>query len=82
MSEKLEKKIFEKPDDLKRHEAFVAWLRENDGEPRANLIEIQIALENEKLNREKRFELELKERRILNECHRVVSRMGLRPDIG
>jgi hypothetical protein len=67
MSEKLEKKIFEKPDDLKRHEAFVAWLRENDGEPRANLIEIQIALENEKLNREKRFELELQERRILNE---------------
>lgn len=67
MSEKLEKKIFEKPEDIKRHEAYVAWLRENDGEPRADLIEIQIALENQKLNREKRFELELQESRILNE---------------
>ena len=67
MSEKLEKKIFEKPEDLKRHEAYVAWLRENDGDARADLIEVQIALENEKLNREKRFELELQERRILNE---------------
>lgn len=67
MSEKLEKKIFEKPDDIKRHEAYVAWLRENGGDPRADLIEIQIALENQKLNREKRFELELQESRILNE---------------
>ena len=66
MSEKLEKKIFEKPEDLKRHEAYVAWLRENGGEPRADLIEVQIALENDKLTREKRFELELQERRILN----------------
>jgi hypothetical protein len=66
MSEKLEKKIFEKPEDLKRHNAYVAWLRENDGEPRADLIEIQMALENQKLNREKRFELEIQERRILN----------------
>ena len=66
MSEKLEKKIFEKLEDLKRHEAYVAWLRENDGEPRADLIELQIALENDKLTREKRFELEIQERRILN----------------
>ena len=67
MSEKLEKKILEKPDDLKRHEAYVEWLRENDGDARADLIEVQIALENPKLNREKRFELELQEKRILNE---------------
>jgi hypothetical protein len=67
MSEKLEKKIFEKPDDLKRHVAYVAWLRDNDGDARADLIEVQIALENQKLNREKQFELELQERRILNE---------------
>ncbi len=67
MSEKLEKKIFDKPEDLKRHEAYVAWLRENDGDARADLIEVQIALENQKLNREKRFELELQEKRILNE---------------
>ena len=67
MSEKLEKKIFEKPEDLKRHEAYVAWLRDNDGDARADLIEVQIALENQKLNREKRFELELQEKRILNE---------------
>ncbi|NQV24777.1 MAG: hypothetical protein HQ518_10445 [Rhodopirellula sp.] len=66
MSEKLEKKIFEKPEDLKRHEAYVEWLRENGEEARADLIEIQIALENTKLSREKQFELELQERRILN----------------
>ena len=67
MSEKLEKKIFDKPEDLKRHEAYVEWLRDNDGDARADLIEIQIALENQKLNREKRFDLELQEKRILNE---------------
>lgn len=67
MSEKLEKKIFDKPEDLKRHEAYVEWLRDNDGDARADLIEVQIALENQKLNREKRFELELQEKRILNE---------------
>lgn len=67
MSEKLEKKIFDKPEDLKRHEAYVAWLRDNDGDARADLIEVQIALENQKLNREKRFDLELQEKRILNE---------------
>lgn len=66
MSEKLEKKIFDKPEDLKRHEAYVEWLRDNDGDARADLIEVQIALENQKLNREKRFELELQEKRILN----------------
>lgn len=67
MSEKLEKKIFDKPEDLKWHEAYVEWLRDNDGDARADLIEVQIALENQKLNREKRFELELQEKRILNE---------------
>lgn len=66
MREKLEKKIFEKPGDLKRHQAYIDWLKENGDEARAELIELQIAMENSSLNREKRFELHLQEQRLLN----------------
>lgn len=68
MREKLEKKIVDKPGDLARHEAFATWLDENDDEPRAELIRLQIAMENSRLDREKRFDLELQERRLL-EAH-------------
>ena len=67
MREKLEKKIFEKPDDLARHEEFVAWLRDNDDAPRADLIEAHIALENENLGRDRRFELEAEARALLSQ---------------
>ncbi|MBI1311178.1 hypothetical protein GC176_07710 [bacterium] len=68
MRDKLEKKIVDKPDDLARHEELAAWLEANGDEPRAELIRLHIAMENTHLNREKRFELELVERRLL-EAH-------------
>jgi uncharacterized protein (TIGR02996 family) len=68
MREKLEKKIFDKPDDLARHEEFAAWLEANGEESRAELIRLQIAMENSRLDRFQRFELELQERRLL-EAH-------------
>lgn len=68
MREKLEKKIVEKPDDLARHEDYAAWLEANGDAPRAELIRLHLAMENSSLSREKRFELELAERRLL-EAH-------------
>lgn len=68
MRDKLEKKIVDKPDDLSRFEALAEWLETNGDEPRAELIRLQIAMENSRLDREKRFELELQERRLL-EAH-------------
>lgn len=63
MREKLEKRIIEKPNDLKRHQEFADWLKEvND--PLGDLVDIQIAIETQ-TNREKRFELELQERKLL-----------------
>lgn len=66
MREKLEKKIFDKPKDVKRFEDYADWLDEND-DPRGKLIRLQIALENQSLNREKRFDLELAERKLIEQ---------------
>ena len=63
MREKLEKKVVEKPNDLKRHQDYANWLKDND-DPLGDLVEIQIGIENQS-NREKRFELQLKERKLL-----------------
>jgi hypothetical protein len=63
MREKLEKKVVERPKDLKRHHDYANWLKEND-DPLGELVEVQIAIESQS-NREKRFELELKERKLL-----------------
>ncbi len=68
MRDKLEKKIVDKPGDLKRHEDYAEWLEANGEEARAELIRLQIAMENTRLDREKRFELELQERRLI-EAH-------------
>ena len=65
MREKLEKKIIERPNDLKRHEAYATWLKEND-DPRGQFIDLQIALENKSLSREKRFELESDQQELLD----------------
>ena len=65
MREKLEKKIIERPNDLKRHEAYAAWLKEND-DPRGHFVDLQIALENKSLTREKRFELESDRQELLD----------------
>ena len=65
MREKLEKKICERPADLKRHQAYAAWLRENE-DPRAELIDLQLALESSSLPRDKRFELESDQQELLD----------------
>jgi uncharacterized protein (TIGR02996 family) len=64
--EKLEKKIIERPADLKRHLAYADWLSEN-GDPKGKLIDLQIAMESSGLSREKRFELECDENELLQE---------------
>jgi Leucine-rich repeat (LRR) protein len=63
MREKLEKRIVERPKDLKRHQDYANWLKNND-DPLGDLVEFQIGIEKQS-NREKRFELELKERKLL-----------------
>jgi len=66
MRDKLEKRIVEKPEDLARHQEYAAWLREQ-GDPRADFIETQIALENTSLARDRRFELEAIDRRLIQQ---------------
>jgi Leucine-rich repeat (LRR) protein len=63
MREKLEKRIVERPKDLKRHQDYANWLKNND-DPLGDLVEFQIGIEKQS-NREKRFELELEERKLL-----------------
>lgn len=65
MREKLEKKIIERPNDLKRHEAYATWLKEND-DPKGQFIDLQLALENKSLTREKRFDLESDQQELLD----------------
>lgn len=66
MREKLEKNLARKPDDLALHQEYAAHLREND-DPRAELIDLHIALENQGISREQRLELETRERQLLDE---------------
>ena len=62
--EKFEKRIIEKPAELKRHEEFAEFLT-SIGDPRGELIELQIKLEDKRLTREQQIELEIREREIL-----------------
>lgn len=64
MRDTLEKKLAEKPGDIKRHEDYAAWLTENR-DPRGELVSLQLLLENASLSREKRFELESREKELL-----------------
>ncbi len=66
MRDKFEKRIFEKPGETKRHEEFAAFLKEH-GDPRGELIELQIKLEDKRLTREQQVDLEIQERAILRE---------------
>lgn len=64
--EKFEKRIFEKPGETKRHEEYAEFLKQH-GDPRGDLIELQIKLEDKRLSREQQVELEIQERAILRE---------------
>lgn len=62
--EKFEKRIFEKPGEAKRHEEYAEFLKQH-GDPRGELIEIHLKLEDKRLTREQQIELEIRERAIL-----------------
>lgn len=64
--EKHEKRILEKPAEVKRHEEFAEFLT-SIGDPRGELIEIQIKLEDKRLTLEQQVELNIRERAILKE---------------
>lgn len=70
MRDKLEKRIFEDPSDLQRHQEYAAFLVQQ-GDPRGELIEVQMALEAKDLARETQLELERQERRLLNQHGRL-----------
>lgn len=66
MREKLEKNLAKKPDDLALHQEYAALLRDAD-DPRAELIDLQITLENQGLAKEQRIELEARQCVLLDE---------------
>ena len=65
MRDKLEKRIFEDPSDLQRHQEYATFLKKQR-DPRGELIEVQIALEAKDITPETQLELERHERRLLN----------------
>ena len=66
MREKLEKKLLKDPDNLALHNEFADWLDENDP-PRGELVRLHLEMEESGLSREKRHELEIRERHLLSE---------------
>lgn len=70
MRDDLEKRIFEKPSDLKRHQDYAAELKQA-GDPRGEFIELQIQLEDQSLDQDQRFEFERRERSLLQTHGRV-----------
>lgn len=64
MRDDLEKRIFEKPGDVKRHQEYAAELKQA-GDPRGEFIELQIQLEEKGLEPDRKHELERRERSLL-----------------
>jgi uncharacterized protein (TIGR02996 family) len=64
LREALEAALVEDPDDLSAHSAY-ADLLTDQGDPRGELIQVQLALENESLPREERARLAVRERALL-----------------
>src|SRR5262249_56272603 len=67
LKESLEAALLENPDDLASHSAYADLLSEN-GDPRGELIQVQLALEDEKLPAKKRKQLQAREQELL-EAH-------------
>ncbi|MGE3808839.1 MAG: WGR domain-containing protein, partial [Gemmataceae bacterium] len=65
----LENAIFANPDDLGAHAAYADWLIEQ-GDPRGEFIQVQLALEDEKVAPAKRKELEKREKELLKKHER------------
>jgi uncharacterized protein (TIGR02996 family) len=64
LAQALEEALVENPDDLASHAAYADLLSEN-GDPRGELIQIQIALEDESLPKNDRAKLKRRERKLL-----------------
>src|SRR5437773_2607673 len=84
LREALEAALVEDPDDLATHSAYADHLMEQ-GDPRGELIQVQLALEDESLTREDRARLKKRERSLLwhlgpaclgEELSGVLSRRG------
>jgi uncharacterized protein (TIGR02996 family) len=70
LREALESALIENPDDLASHAAYADLLQEQ-GDPRGEFIQVQLALENESLPRTERLRLESRERELLLEHRRA-----------
>jgi len=65
----LEKAIFANPDDLGAHAAYADWLIEQ-GDPRGEFIQVQLALEDPKKPAKERKELQKREKALLKKHER------------
>jgi uncharacterized protein (TIGR02996 family) len=65
LKESLEAALLENPDDLATHSAYADLLSEN-GDPRGELIQVQLALEDEKLPAKKRKQLQDREQELFD----------------
>ncbi|HEY7155909.1 MAG TPA: TIGR02996 domain-containing protein [Gemmataceae bacterium] len=65
----LEAALVEDPDDLATHRAYADYLQEQ-GDPRGEFIQVQLALEDPQRTAEERRELERRERELLTEHER------------
>src|SRR5262249_32543151 len=65
----LEAALVEDPDDLATHRAYADYLQEQ-GDPRGEFIQVQLALEDPTRTIEERRELERRERELLAEYER------------
>jgi uncharacterized protein (TIGR02996 family) len=69
LREALESALIENPDDLASHAAYADFLQEQ-GDPRGEFIQVQLALENGSLPRTERLRLESRERELLRDHRR------------
>jgi uncharacterized protein (TIGR02996 family) len=77
MREALEGALFANPDDLASHMAYADWLAEQ-GDPRGELIQVQLALEDEGKPADERKKLQQREQELLG-AHQRVWLGGLAP---
>src|SRR5436190_601394 len=71
LREALEAALVENPDDLATHSAYADHLHES-GDPRGELIQTQLALENEDLDADARRRLREREQALLGELREDI----------
>src|SRR5437773_11188809 len=69
MREAFEQAILENPDEVANYAAYADWLTEQ-GDPRGEFIQVQLALEDESVPAKKRQELKRREKALLKEHER------------